>query len=108
MPDPDPDDTQPAESSDDRPAAAALLPEVVARRKQVDEQARRIGPSIDAHIAEVMQSCRIALEALASQHAYSGDNSDLDLDGEDVRIVVELWRRSPRVIDSQTVTASGT
>ena len=29
-------------------------------------------------------------------------------DDEDVRIVVELWRRPPRVIDSQTVTASGT
>ena len=82
MSDPDPDETRPANPSDDRPAEATLLPEVVARRKQADEQSRRLGPPIDAHIVAVMQSCRTALEALASKHAYLGDNSDLDLDGE--------------------------
>jgi hypothetical protein len=82
MPDIDPGETQPADPSDDRPAEATLLPEVVAKREQSDEQAQRLGPSIDAHIAQVMQNCRIALEALASKHAYLGDNSDLDLDGE--------------------------
>jgi len=55
-----------------------LLPEVVARRKRADEQA----PRLDTHIAVVMQNCRSALEARASKHAYLGDNSDLDLDGE--------------------------
>lgn len=79
---PDPAGKQPADASDDRPAEVALPPEVVARRQRVDKEARRLGPSIDAHIAGVMQNCRIALEALASKHAYVGDNSDLDIDGE--------------------------
>jgi hypothetical protein len=67
MPDPDPRETQPADPSDDRPSEAALLPEVVARRKRADEEARRLDSSVDAHIAEVMQSCRVALEALGVQ-----------------------------------------
>ncbi|MGA9874428.1 MAG: hypothetical protein WBQ21_01310 [Solirubrobacteraceae bacterium] len=50
MPDPDPRETQPADPSDHRPSEAALLPEVVARRKRADEQARRLGSSVDAHI----------------------------------------------------------
>ena len=82
MSDPDLDETRPASPSNDRPAEAALLPEVVAGRKRADAQSRRVGPSIDAHIAAVMKNCRTALDSLASKHGYLGDNSDLDLDGE--------------------------
>ena len=47
-------------------------------------------------LSELQLSCRVCV-ASACQTALA----------EDVRIVVELWWRSPRVIDGQTVTASG-
>lgn len=71
-----------AESDDGRPDEAALPSEVAASRKAADATAKLIGPPIDAHITAVLQNCRIALDALAGQHAHLADHSDLDLCGD--------------------------
>jgi hypothetical protein len=83
----DRDDLDPA---DDRPAEAKLPADVQAARSAADAYARRAGPAIDAALEAVLQNCRLALEALAAQHAYLADHSDFDLDG-DTRWVAR-WR----------------
>lgn len=64
--------------------------EVAAARRVADELFVAIGPPIDAHLEAVLENCRIALTALAAQHAHIADQSDLDLDG-DTRDVAR-WR----------------
>jgi len=72
---------RPARPIDDRPRKAELPAGVVAARQAADAQAKVVGPSIDAHVEAVLQNCRIALDALAAQHAYVADHSDMELDG---------------------------
>jgi hypothetical protein len=69
------------ETTDDRPREAELPADVIAARRTADAQAEHLGAAIDAQIEVVLASCRIALDALATKHAYLADHSDLDLDG---------------------------
>jgi hypothetical protein len=39
-------------------------------------------PPIDAHVDAVLANCRIALNALAAQHAFLADHTDLDFDAD--------------------------
>jgi hypothetical protein len=81
MPERDHSDPTPAEQSDDRPSQAELPLEVVAKREAADAHAQLIDAPIKAHIEAVLQNCRIALDALAAQHAHLAEHSDLDLGG---------------------------
>jgi hypothetical protein len=78
------DDADPRsdQATDDRPGGAELPAEVLAARQAADAVAQRLGPPIDAQIEAVLANCRVALDALAAQHAYLADQSDLDLDGD--------------------------
>lgn len=40
------------------------------------------GPPIDAHVGAVLANCRMALDALAAQHAFLADHTDLSLDAD--------------------------
>jgi hypothetical protein len=77
------DDSDPGtdETTDDRPGEAELSADVIAARRAADAQAKNLGAAIDAQIEVVLANCRIALDALATKHAYLADHSDLDLDG---------------------------
>ena len=70
-----------AAPADGRPAEAELAHEVVAARQAADAVAELTGPALDPTISAVMENCRIALDALAAQHAHLADHSDLDLEG---------------------------
>jgi hypothetical protein len=74
-------DPGPDETTDDRPGEAELSADVIAARCAADAHAEHIGAEIDAQIEVVLANCRIALDALAAQHAYLADHSDLELDG---------------------------
>jgi hypothetical protein len=75
-------DPRPHEATDDRPGEAELSADVLAARQAADVKAEYLGPPIDAQIEAALANCRIALDALAAQHAYLADHSDLDLDGD--------------------------
>jgi hypothetical protein len=77
------DDAEPGrdETTDDRPGEAELSADVIAARRAADAQAENLGAAIDAQNEVVLANCRIALDALATKHAYLADHSDLDLDG---------------------------
>jgi hypothetical protein len=77
------DDSDPGmyEATDDRPGAAELSADVIAARRSADAQAEDLGAAIDAQIEVVVANCRIALDVLATKHAYLADHSDLNLDG---------------------------
>lgn len=76
-----PDDARPL-PVDDRPSETEPTPSLIAAREEADVFAERIGEDIDPTLDAVLESCRIALCALAAQHAYLADHSDLDLEGD--------------------------
>lgn len=67
---------------DDRPTETEPTPSVIAAREEADAVAKRIGADIDPTIDAVLENCRIALRALAAQHAHLADHSDLDVEGD--------------------------
>jgi hypothetical protein len=69
------------EATHDRPGEAELSADVIAARCSADAEAEHLGAAIDAQIEVVLANCRIALDVLATKHAYVADHSDLDLDG---------------------------
>jgi hypothetical protein len=69
------------ETTDDRPGEAELSSNVIAARFAANAHAETIGAAIDAQMEVALANCRIALDALAAQHAYLADHSDLDLEG---------------------------
>jgi hypothetical protein len=73
-------DPRPDEMTDD-PGEAELSAKVIAARYPADAHAEHIAAAIDAQIEVVLANCRVALDALAAQHAFLADHSDLDLDG---------------------------
>ena len=75
---------------DDRPAETEPTPSVIAAREAADVVAERIGADIDPTLDAVLENCRIALRALAAQHAHLADHSDLDLEG-DTRWAARWW-----------------
>src|SRR5690242_11165484 len=68
--------------ADDRPTETEPTPSLIAAREEADAVAKRIGADIDPAIDAVLQNCRIALRALAAQHAHLADHSNLDLEGD--------------------------
>lgn len=70
------------ESEDDRPAETELAPDVGAARKAAGALAAVAGPALDPTLEAVLENCRIALKALADQHAQLADRSDMDLDSD--------------------------
>lgn len=69
------------EPFDDRPAQTELAPDVAAAREAADTLAAITAPALDPTLEAVLKNCRIALKALADQHAHLADHSDMDLDG---------------------------
>ena len=67
---------------DDRPAEKELAPDVAAARDAADALAAITGPALEPTLEAVLENCRIALKALAHQHARLADRSDMDLDGD--------------------------
>ena len=67
---------------DDRPAETELAPDVAAAREAADALAAITGPALEPTLEAVLGNCRIALKALADQHAHLADRSDMDLDGD--------------------------
>lgn len=67
---------------DDRPTETELASDVAAAREAADALAARTGPALDPTLEAVLDNCRIALKALADQHAVLADRSDMDLDGD--------------------------
>ena len=67
---------------DDRPAETELAPDVAAAREAADALAAITGPALEPTLEAVLENCRIALKALADQHAHLADRSDMDLDGD--------------------------
>jgi hypothetical protein len=67
---------------DDRPAEKEPTPSFIAAREEADAVADRIGADVHPSIDVVLENCRIALRALAAQHAHLADHSDLDLEGD--------------------------
>lgn len=75
---------------DDRRAETELTPGVIAAREEADAVAERIGADIDPTLDAVLENCRIALRALAAQHAHLADHPNLDPDG-DTRWAARWW-----------------
>ena len=67
---------------DDRPAETELAPDVAAAREAADALAAIMGPALEPTLEALLANCRIALKALADQHARLADRSDMDLDGD--------------------------
>ena len=70
------------ERDDDRPAETELGAEVAAARQAADALAAITGPALDPILDAVLENCRIALKAVADQHAHLAEHSDMDLDGD--------------------------
>jgi hypothetical protein len=70
------------EPVDDRPTETELTPDVLAAREAADAIAAVAGPALGPTMEVVLTNCRIALKALADQHAVLADRSDMDLDGD--------------------------
>lgn len=83
-------DDAPPEPVDDRPSEVELPADVAAEREAADALVAVTGPALDATLEGVLENCRIALTALADQHAYLADHSDMDLAG-DTRWAARWW-----------------
>jgi hypothetical protein len=70
------------EPVDGRPAETALAPDVADAREAADAIAAFAGPALDPTLEAVLDNCRIALKALADQHAVLADRSDMNLNGD--------------------------
>jgi len=55
---------------------------VAAAREAADALAAITGPALEPTLKAVLENCRIALKALADQHAHLADRSAMDLDGD--------------------------
>ena len=76
------DDNDVTREADPRPAEVELAAAVEAARVTADAHAAAAAPAIDAQIVTVMSSCRAALDALAVQHAFLADHTDLDFEAD--------------------------
>lgn len=84
------------EAVDDRPVEVELDADVIAARQEADVLAGITGSLLQPTLQAVLENCRIALKALADQHAYLADHLDMDLDG-DTRWAAR-WRLSAAAI----------